>query len=67
MFQSWTAGNHQRSLKLFIARRNPDFLTSLAAFRAATHIRLRSPFSGPITLLAGYLQRENFDFTQHRL
>jgi len=32
--------------KSSMARRKPDFFTSFAAFRGATHIRLRSCFSG---------------------
>jgi hypothetical protein len=55
--------------KSSIARRSPDFFTSLAAFRGATHIRLRSRFSGQsfCVLLMGYLERKDLNFTQHRL
>jgi hypothetical protein len=53
--------------KSSMARRSPDFFTSLAAFRGATHIRLRSRFSGQSFLLMGYLERKDLDFTQHRL
>jgi hypothetical protein len=67
MFPRLDCRESLRSLKLFIARRNPDIFDELGSLGSSNPHPPSLSLFRPIALLAGYLQRENFDFTQHRL